>query len=418
MDNDKEHFIKLCNEILNNSTIYDRRLFKDEFKKIYNQNKFNFPLNDNMLSNLINNWRIHSNRFTKLSIFDNKYDYENRLIFREYRVIPVEENNKKANASFEYVIYGNNENIARMRKSNHFFIDGTFHHPSDFSQLLIIMYKDCITSLKIPGLYILLNSKKEQLYDLAFHSIIKLLTNNETLNLDLQTIVTDQEKGLINSINKNFPNVKRIACLFHYKQDILRNLKTYGLFKKSQKNISLKILYELGKLPFKYKGNINLVHNICKELIKNYPLYENFINQYFLKNKLQYFEDKSLDYNSIPEDCRSNSYLENYNGYLKYKLGKFRIVNWINFIHFIKEESSRSIEKLLNKNSKIDNFTTLDKGHSLIENLNEFDENINTKKTESIKDDKENKLDFPDNSEETNNNDLDLENIIISRIGL
>ena len=217
LDNDKEHFIKLCNEILNNSTIYDRRLFKDEFKKIYNQNKFNFPLNDNMLSNLINNWRIHSNRFTKLSIFDNKYDYENRLILREYRVIPVEENNKKANASFEYVIYGNNENIARMRKSNHFFIDGTFHHPSDFSQLLIIMYKDCITSLKIPGLYILLNSKKEQLYDLAFHSIIKLLTNNETLNLDLQTIVTDQEKGLINSIKKNYPNVKRIVCLFHYK---------------------------------------------------------------------------------------------------------------------------------------------------------------------------------------------------------
>ena len=117
-------------------------------------------------------------------------------------------------------------------------------------------------------------------------------------------------------------------------------MKIYGLFKRSQKNISLKILYKLGKLPFNYKGNINLVHNICKELIKNYPLYENFINQYFLKNKLQYFEDKSLDYNSIPEDCRSNSYLENYNGYLKYKLGKFRIVNWINFIHFIKEESS------------------------------------------------------------------------------
>ena len=72
----------------------------------------------------------------------------------------------------------------------------------------------------------------------------------------------------------------------------------------------------------------------------------------------------------------------------------------------------------MNKNSKIDNFTIIDKGHSLIENLNEFDENINTKKTESIKDDKENKLDFPDNSEETNNNDLDLENIIISLIGL
>ena len=114
---------------MNNSTIYDRRLFKEEFKKIYNQNKYNFPLTDNMLSNIINTWKNHSNRFTKLSIFDNQFDYENRLILREYRIIPIEENNKKTTASFEYVIYGNHENITRMRKSKHFFIDGTFHHP-------------------------------------------------------------------------------------------------------------------------------------------------------------------------------------------------------------------------------------------------------------------------------------------------
>ena len=42
------------------------------------------------------------------------------------------------------------------------------------------------------------------------------------------------------------------------------------------------------------------------------------------------------------------NYLENYNGYLKKELGKHRIINWINFIHFIKQESQRSIEKLLN----------------------------------------------------------------------
>ena len=33
---------------MNNSTIYDRRLFKESFKDIYNDkdNKFNFPLNN------------------------------------------------------------------------------------------------------------------------------------------------------------------------------------------------------------------------------------------------------------------------------------------------------------------------------------------------------------------------------------
>ena len=30
------------------------------------------------------------------------------------------------------------------------------------------------------------------------------------------------------------------------------------------------------------------------------------------------------------------------------KLGEKRIINWINFLHFIKEESNRSLNKLIN----------------------------------------------------------------------
>ena len=50
----------------------------------------------------------------------------------------------------EYIIWANNENIARMRICKNLFIDGTFHHPPYFKQILIIMYKDLVTSLKIP----------------------------------------------------------------------------------------------------------------------------------------------------------------------------------------------------------------------------------------------------------------------------
>ena len=61
-----------------------------------------------------------------------------------------------------------------------------------------------------------------------------------------------------------------------------------------------------------------------------------------------------MDYYGVSEDFRANAYLENYIVYRTFKLGKFRIVNWVNFIHFIKEESSLSIEKLLNsKNNAI-----------------------------------------------------------------
>ena len=46
----------------------------------------------------------------------------------------------------------------------------------EFIQLLIIMYKDIITDLKIAGIFILLNSKNEDFYNMVFEEIIKLIT--------------------------------------------------------------------------------------------------------------------------------------------------------------------------------------------------------------------------------------------------
>ena len=44
-------------------------------------------------------------------------------------------------------------------------------------------------------------------------------------------------------------------------------------------------------------------------------------------------------------------YFKNYNGYIKSLLGKNRIINWINFINVIKDESISSLDKLFNKNN-------------------------------------------------------------------
>ena len=41
---DKHNFILKCENIMNNSTIFDRRLFKEEFLKEYNNNKYNFEV--------------------------------------------------------------------------------------------------------------------------------------------------------------------------------------------------------------------------------------------------------------------------------------------------------------------------------------------------------------------------------------
>ena len=50
----------------------------------------------------------------------------------------------------------------------------------------------------------------------------------------------------------------------------------------------------------------------------------------------------------IPVECRTNNSLENYNKYIKTQLGKHRKVNWVNFINFIKEESSINFNSFLN----------------------------------------------------------------------
>ena len=129
------------------------------------------------------------------------------------------------------------------------------------------------------------------MYNYFFESIINILKGGKIFKLEKETIVTDQEQGLINAVEKNFPNVHRISCLFHYKQDLFRSIKSFGLYKKEFKNISNKIINILGKLPFIYKGYINIIKENCDEIIQKYPEYHNYITNYFLISKIKYFED-------------------------------------------------------------------------------------------------------------------------------
>ena len=65
--------------------------------------------------------------------------------------------------------------------------------------------------------------------------MINLITQNREYELAVETIVTDSEKALINAVKIYFPNVRRIAGFFHYKQNIIKNIRNYGLYKKEHK---------------------------------------------------------------------------------------------------------------------------------------------------------------------------------------
>ena len=92
-------------------------------------------------------------------------------------------------------------------------------------------------------------------------------------------------------------------------------------------------------LPIFYKGNLKYVDDKLEEIKVNYPIYTNYIENYFIKFKYKYFVNVNLNYDLIPKDIRSNSFLENYNRYIKKMLGDTNECQWINFIHFIKSAS-------------------------------------------------------------------------------
>ena len=128
---------------------------------------------------------------------------------------------------------------------------------------MIIIVKDIIIHDYFHGFYILLSNKSEMLYDLAFKSLKRLLTQNGLYQLNIKTITTDTEVALINAIIANFNVSQRIGCLFHLNQDLIRNARTMGLLNKRNKfldiNITFEIITQLTILPLQYNGNIEYV---------------------------------------------------------------------------------------------------------------------------------------------------------------
>ncbi len=97
-----------------------------------------------------------------------------------------------------------------MRISNHWFVDATFYHHIEYAQLLIIIFKDIITSKYYPGFYILISNKTKTIYDMIFKSIKKILSQSNIYDLKIETITIDTELAFINSIHTNIPDNQRI----------------------------------------------------------------------------------------------------------------------------------------------------------------------------------------------------------------
>jgi hypothetical protein len=167
-------FINKCYNYLDSTENYNKKEFRIALENIYNENKYNYKLKENTIKNIIGRWRSNSLRFTKYNAIEHKYSKINELIFFcEYNNCAIYTSNKKYPISSEYFIWSSSQIIARARNTLHLFIDATFHHPVGYGKLLIIIFKDIITSDYLPCFFILMSNKTEILYNMIFISIKK-----------------------------------------------------------------------------------------------------------------------------------------------------------------------------------------------------------------------------------------------------
>ena len=161
-------YITKCFKYLDSTEDYNKKEFKVALENIYNDNKYIFKLKENTIKNIIDKWKSNSLRFAKYNALENRTNKNNELRLWEYNNSSIYISNKKYPINSEYFIWTTDMIIAQARISKHFFIDATFHHPYKFSQLLIIIFKDVISSEYLPGFFILMYNKTEILYTMIF----------------------------------------------------------------------------------------------------------------------------------------------------------------------------------------------------------------------------------------------------------
>ncbi len=129
--------------------------------------------------------------------------------------------------SFTIIIFGLMATFEALCGAEMWFMDGTFKTcPSLFYQLFTIHF--FLSDRCIPGVYILLSSKAEQIYVRCFSTIRNLASENSIV-IRAKKVMVDFELAIRGAIKVVWPLWEVFGCLFHYKQAIMRHMKLCGL---------------------------------------------------------------------------------------------------------------------------------------------------------------------------------------------
>ena len=127
---------------------------------------------------------------------------------------------------------------------------------------------------------------------------LKIFKIEDTVNLSLKSYTIDFEMGLINSLSKIFPNIKKVGCYFHYTRALRSKANKLKLLNSEKKDKTNSLLKHLYKAPFIFPRDKNYINSICESFSKKYEYLNIFIG-YYKSQWYKYFENGMLDYNII-----------------------------------------------------------------------------------------------------------------------
>ena len=338
----KDILIKYYNENLN----INLHKFKEKSIEIYKNGNYEFEYDSIFIKNLFYKLNNSENNTDKI-IFKYNLTLTNKSFLKSYNIDNemVNNQNKKYKTS-KFILWGADKMILRAKKSKHFFIDSTFKKPKDYYELFIVMFIDILTDKSYPVFYAILSYKTEYIYKEVLRKICNILEIDINKNNDI-TITIDFEVALINAIKIIFGNIRIIGCLFHYKQNLIKNARSLGLLKNINKDKTLNVINkQLSRLPFiYYKDGINEIQNIINNIKTISKEFEEFGN-YFENQWYKYFKNNMLNYYKIKKIIRTNNTIENYNKQLKLRHGPKKNLNWPEFLEMLLNEENYFNKKI------------------------------------------------------------------------
>ncbi len=312
-------------------------------KKIENsENKFDFKIKnsyDNLKINIKSN-NIPSFDSLKSSLYrkKNKELPDNVENFQE---IDINSPYLKTKDEKEFCFYKNDECLIFMSETQinilfnnqkNIFIDATFFSAPKTTQLLIIRANDDYSKNYYTILFSIMKNKTEKLYKEIFNQMkLKINSYKEKYNINksinIKTIHSDFEIGLINAARAAWPASKIKLCLFHFRQSIERKKKQYNNLLKNEIEVQ-QIFKQINTLPLIPIEYVEPVFTTIENENRFNELNSFFI--YFRETYIKRFNPELWNYYNIANH-RTNNVCEGYNnrinGFFSQKPTLWQLIN-------------------------------------------------------------------------------------------